>query len=59
MGLSISPDVFQEKRIELRAGLLEFARAYLDDLLIISPENGFDKHLENLNKYWQTYQKLV
>jgi hypothetical protein len=45
MGLSISPDVFQEKMSELMAGL-EFARAYLNDLLIISTESGFDKHLE-------------
>ena len=48
MGLSISPDVFQEKRSELMSGL-EFARAYLDDLLIISTETGFDKHLEKLD----------
>ena len=47
MGLCISPDVFQEKMSELMAGL-EFARAYLDDLLIISTETGFDKHLEKL-----------
>jgi hypothetical protein len=48
MGLCISPDVFQEKMSELMAGL-EFARAYLDDLLIISTETGFDKHLEKLD----------
>jgi hypothetical protein len=34
MGLSISPDVFQEKMSELMSGL-EFAWAYLDDLLIL------------------------
>jgi RNase H-like domain found in reverse transcriptase len=34
MGLLVSPDIFQEKMSELMAGL-EFARAYLDDLLII------------------------
>ena len=49
MGLCISPDVFQEKMSELMAGL-EFARAYLDDLLIISTETGFDKHLEKLEQ---------
>jgi hypothetical protein len=48
MGLCISPDVFQEKMSELMAGL-EFARAYMDDLLIISTETGFDKHLEKLD----------
>jgi Reverse transcriptase (RNA-dependent DNA polymerase) len=44
MGLSVSPDIFQ-----LMAGL-DVARAYLDDLLIISTEKGFDKHLEKLKK---------
>ena len=29
---------------------LEFARAYLDDLFIISTEEGFDKHLEKLEQ---------
>jgi hypothetical protein len=49
MGLSVSPDIFQEKMSELMVGL-EFARAYLDDLLIISTEQGFDKHLEKLEQ---------
>jgi hypothetical protein len=44
---SISPDVFQEKMSELMSGL-EFAWAYLDDLLILSTEKGFEKHLEKL-----------
>jgi hypothetical protein len=35
MGLSISPDVFQEKMSELMSGL-EFAWAYLDDLDFIN-----------------------
>ena len=47
MGLSISPDIFQEKMSELMSGL-EFARAYLDNLLILSTEPGLDKHLEKL-----------
>jgi hypothetical protein len=47
MGLSISPDVFQEKMSELMSGL-EFDWAYLDDLLILSAEKGFEKHLEKL-----------
>jgi hypothetical protein len=47
MGLSISPDVFQEKMSELMSGL-EFAWAYLDDLLILSTEKGFEKHLDKL-----------
>ena len=49
MGLCISPDIFQEKMSDLMAGL-EFARAYLDVLLIISTETGFDKHLEKLEQ---------
>jgi transposase InsO family protein len=49
MGLCNSPDIFQEKMSELMAGL-DFARAYLDDLLIISTEKGFDKHLEKLEQ---------
>jgi hypothetical protein len=31
----VSPEIFQEKMSEIMAGL-DFARAYLDDLLIIS-----------------------
>jgi len=49
MGLCYSPDVFQEKMSDLMQGL-EFARAYLDDLLIISTETGFDKHLDKLEQ---------
>jgi hypothetical protein len=44
---SISPDVFQEKMSELLSGL-EFAWAYLNDLLILSTEKGFEKHLDKL-----------
>jgi hypothetical protein len=47
MGLSISPDVVQEKMSELVSGL-DFAWAYLDDLLILSTEKGFEKHLDKL-----------
>ncbi len=46
MGLCNSPDIFQEKMSELMIGL-EFARAYLDDLLIIS-KTDFIEHLEHL-----------
>jgi hypothetical protein len=34
---------------ELMAGL-EFARSYLDDLLVLSTETGFHKHLEKLEQ---------
>ena len=46
MGLCNSPDIFQEKMNELMTGM-EFARAYLDNLLIIS-ETDFNEHLEHL-----------
>jgi hypothetical protein len=56
MGLSISPDMFQEKMSELMAGL-EIARAYLDDLWIVSTEKGFDKHLEKLEQVLEQLQE--
>src|SRR5687767_729149 len=46
MGLCNSPNIFQEKMSELMIGL-EFARAYLDNLLIIS-KTDFNEHLEHL-----------
>jgi len=48
MGLCNSPDIFQEKMSELMQGL-EFVRAYLDDLLVIS-RGDFDQHLDHLEK---------
>ena len=47
MGLCNSPDIFQEKMSNLIVGL-EFARAYLDNLLIIS-KIDFDEHLRHLD----------
>jgi hypothetical protein len=48
MGLCNSPDIFQEKMSDLVSGL-EFARAYIDDLLIITNDN-FQTHLQHLEK---------
>ena len=48
MGLCNSPDIFQEKMSELMCDL-EFARAYLDDLLIIS-KGSFQEHLTHLEQ---------
>ena len=48
MGLCNSPDIFQEKVNELMQGL-EFARAYLDDILVIS-NKSFDEHLEHIEQ---------
>ena len=48
MGLCNAPDLFQERMSLLMEGL-EFARAYIDDLLVIS--NGtFDTHLDHLEQ---------
>ena len=46
MGLCNSPDIFQEKMNELFDGL-DFVRAYIDDLLILT-KGSFDDHLEQL-----------
>ena len=48
MGLCNSPDIFQEKMSELMVGL-EFARAYLYNLLLITEEN-LDEHLDQLEQ---------
>jgi len=54
MGLSNSPDIFQEKMSDLMRGL-EFVRAYIDDLLILTKGN-FDTHLDNLEKVLERLQ---
>jgi len=48
MGLCNSPDIFQEKMSELMAGL-DFARAYIDDLLVVTQGN-FITHLDQLEQ---------
>ena len=54
MVLCNSPDIFQEKISELMAGL-EFARAYIDDLLVIS--KSFKEHLEHLELVFTCLQE--
>ena len=55
MGLCNSPDIFQEKMNELFAGL-EYVRAYIDDLLVVS--NGtFEDHLAKLDRVFKILQK--
>ena len=44
MGLCNSPDILKIKMSELVTGL-DFARAYIDDLLVITNDN-FQKHLQ-------------
>jgi hypothetical protein len=46
MGIAGSPDIFQEKMLELMESL-EFVRAYLDDLLCIS-KLSLEDHLDKL-----------
>jgi hypothetical protein len=48
MGLCNSPDIFQEKMSELMTGL-EFARAYIDDLLLVT-QGDFQMHLDQLEQ---------
>ena len=54
MGLCNSPDIFQEKMRELFAGV-EFARAYIDDLLVLSTSTLQD-HLEKLEQVLKQLQ---
>lgn len=51
MGLCNSPDIFQEKMSTLFADL-QFVRAYIDDLLVIT-KGSYEDHLEQLNTVLQ------
>ena len=51
MGVSNSPDIFQEKISEVMDGL-EFIRAYLDDLLVLT-KSDWANHLECLCRVLQ------
>ena len=51
MGLCTSVDLFQEKMSELMSDL-EFIRAYIDDLLIIT-KSSFEDHLNKLEMVFQ------
>ena len=55
MGLCNSPDIFQEKMSDLVAGL-EFARAYIDDLLVLS-HGSLTDHLEKLEQILSRLQE--
>jgi Reverse transcriptase (RNA-dependent DNA polymerase) len=48
IGLCNCPDIFQEKMSELMCGV-EFARAYLDDLLVVS-KDSLDYHFIHLEE---------
>ena len=55
MGLSNSPDIFQENMSGLMQGL-NFVRAYIDDLLVFSNES-YDDHLNKVDKVLHRVQK--
>ena len=48
MGLCNSPDIFQEKMLELFDGL-DFVQTYIDDLLTLT-KGTFEDHLEKLER---------
>jgi hypothetical protein len=49
MGLCNDPNIFQEKMSELMMGL-EFARAYIDDLFVITRGTHEEEHLDHLDQ---------
>ena len=55
MGLSYSPDYFQEKMSELMQDL-EYVRTYLDDLLVLT-KGSFTDHLEKLERVLERPQE--
>src|SRR5210317_1090882 len=55
MGLCNSPDIFQEKMSTLLSDL-EYVRAYIDDLLIIS-NKSYEDHLDKLDEVLSRIQQ--
>ena len=55
MGLCNSPDIFQEKMGDLMSDL-EFARAYIDDLLVLS-NGSYEDHLDKLKEVLERLQE--
>ncbi len=47
-GLTTAPSVFQRLMDEVLVGCTEFARVYIDDILVVSESWGL--HLEHLKK---------
>jgi hypothetical protein len=56
MGLCNSPDIFQEKMGELFYDL-EYVRAYIDDMLVITNEGDFETHLQQLESVFHLLRK--
>ena len=55
MGISCAPNIFQDKMSALVAHL-EFARVYIDDLLVLT-NGSFDDHLSKLEKVLEVLQQ--
>jgi hypothetical protein len=55
MGISCAPDIFQDRMNDL-LGDLEFVRAYLDDLLVLT-KGSFEDHLQDLEVVLERLQK--
>ena len=55
MGVSCSPDIFQSKINEL-LGDLDYIRAYLDDVLVLS-KGTFTEHLQQVRVVLQRFQR--
>jgi len=56
MGLSCAPDMFQSKINEL-LGDLDSVQAYIDDVLILTKDASFEKHLEQVRVVLSHMQK--
>ena len=56
MGLSNSPDIFQSEMNKL-LGDLEYVRAYLDDLLVITKKADWNDHLLKLEEVFRRLRK--
>ncbi|MGH7974471.1 MAG: reverse transcriptase domain-containing protein [bacterium] len=52
LGLANSPDIFQDRMSYLMIGLLEFAKTYLDDILVMS-KGSFEDHLQKLREVFK------
>jgi hypothetical protein len=50
MGLSISPDVFQQELSSLFHDLA-YVKVFIDDILVIT-KGTYEDHLENWEKFW-------
>ena len=55
MGIKNSPDIFQQKMLDLMEGLEDFIRAYLDDILIIT-KGSYQDHLDKVSEVLRRLQ---